>query len=215
MPALETLVVFTVAAVLMNLSPGPSNFYVMARCISQGPRAGLVAAGGLATGALVHVAAATLGVSAIVLASAEAFTVLKWVGAGYLVWLGIQHFRNARRAAQGPLAPQPAKRPSRIFRESALVEILNPKTALFFLALLPQFIDPAVGSVALQSLLLGAIVVVTAVPCDALVAYASGSVARRMAVSPWIARWQERLSGSILIALGAAVAAGEQPEAAR
>ena len=215
MPALETLILFTVAAVLMNLSPGPSNLYVMARSIAQGPRAGLVAAAGLAAGALVHVAAATLGVSAVVMASAEAFTLLKWAGAAYLIWLGVQHWRAARESALAPLAPVPAKPAARIFRESVLVEILNPKTALFFLALLPQFIDPAAGPVATQSLVLGAIVVVTAIPCDALVAFASGAVARRLAVSPWIARWQERVSGTILIGLGLAVAAGDRPEAAR
>lgn len=214
MPTIETLILFTLAAVLMNLSPGPSNLYVMARSISQGPRAGLVAAAGLAAGSLVHVAAATLGVSAIVMASAEAFAVLKWAGAGYLVWLGIQHWRAAGRSFGRPEAAPP--RPmTRILRESVLVEILNPKTALFFLALLPQFIDPAAGPVASQSLLLGAIVVVTAVPCDALVAFASGAVARKLVTHPWIARWQERLSGAILIGLGALVAAGERPEGVR
>jgi len=214
MPSIDTLIIFTIAAVLMNLSPGPSNLYVMARSISQGPRAGLVAAAGLFTGALGHVAAATLGVSAIVMASAEAFTVLKWAGAAYLIWLGVQQFRSAG----GPMAgvgPAPAKPMAKVFRESMLVEILNPKTALFFLALLPQFIDPAAGSVALQSLLLGAIVAVTAIPCDILVAYASGAVARKLSSNPWIGRWQDRVSGAILIGLGALVATGERPEAAQ
>lgn len=213
MPSPEALIVFTIAAVLMNISPGPSNFYVMARSISQGPRAGLVAAAGLGAGALVHVAAATVGVSAIVMASAEAFTMLKWAGAGYLIWLGIQHFRKAGSAAGGIVA-SPPKSAATIFRESALVEILNPKTALFFLALLPQFIDPAAGPVWSQSLVLGAIVVVTALPCDAFVAVASGAVAVRLARSPWIGRWQDRVSGTILIGLGALVATGERPEAA-
>lgn len=214
MPSLDTLIVFTVAAVVLNLSPGPSNLYVMARSMSQGPRAGLVAAAGLFTGALGHVAAATLGLSAIVLASAEAFTVLKWVGAAYLVWLGLQHLVCAG-SALGGVERAPAKPMRRIYRESILVEALNPKTALFFLALLPQFIDPASGSVVMQSLLLGLIVVVTAIPCDVLVAFASGAVARKLSTNPWIARWQDRVSGVILIGLGALVASGERPEAAR
>lgn len=214
MPSPDTLIVFIVAALVLNLSPGPSNLYVMARSISQGPRAGMVAAGGLATGALVHVAAATLGVSAIVMASAEAFTVLKWAGAAYLVWLGIQHWRTAGQSMDG-VVRTPPKAMVRIFRESAVVEMLNPKTALFFLALLPQFIDPTAGPVALQSLLLGAIVVVSAVPCDALVAFASGAVARKLSTNPWIGRWQDRVSGAILIGLGALVASGESPEAAQ
>lgn len=214
MPSLDTLVVFTVAAVLMNLSPGPSNLYIMARSISQGPRAGVVAAAGLFTGSFAHVAAATLGVSAIVLASAEAFMVLKWAGAAYLIWLGIQHFRDAGGSMM-PVGRVPAKSMRKIYRESILVEVLNPKTALFFLALLPQFVDPAAGSVAAQSLILGLIVVFTAIPSDIMIAFASGAVARKLSANPWIARWQDRVSGTILIGLGALVAAGERPETAR
>ncbi|MCR9072104.1 MAG: LysE family translocator [Alphaproteobacteria bacterium] len=214
MPSLDTLVVFTVAAVVLNLSPGPSNLYVMARSMSQGPRAGLVAAAGLFTGALGHVAAAAFGLSAIVLASAEAFVVLKWVGAAYLVWLGLQHLVSAG-SGLGRVEQAPAKPMRHIYRESILVELLNPKTALFFLALLPQFVDPSAGSVAVQSLILGLIVVVTAIPCDVLVAFSAGVVARKLSASPWIARWQDRVSGLILIGLGALVAGGERPEAVR
>ncbi|NQW09917.1 MAG: LysE family translocator [Alphaproteobacteria bacterium] len=211
MPSLETLIVFTIAAMVLNISPGPSNLYVMARSVAQGPRAGVVAAFGLAAGALLHTAAAAFGLSALVMASAEAFTVLKWVGAGYLIWLGISHWRAARTAR--PTIDRPASRPLPvIFRQSALVEVMNPKTALFYLALLPQFVDPAAGSVVTQSLVLGVIATVTAIPCDALVAVASGTVSRRMAASPWIARVQERVSGTLLIGLGGMVALGEQPE---
>lgn len=211
MPSLETLIVFTFAAMVLNISPGPSNLYVMARSVAQGPRAGLVAAVGLAGGALIHTVAAAFGLSALVMASAEAFTALKWVGAAYLIWLGIGHLRAAGAAKLA--LDKPVPRPLRvIFRQSALVELLNPKTALFYLALLPQFVDPAAGSVVLQSLVLGSIATVTAIPCDALVAVASGAVSRRMAESPWIARAQERVSGTILIGLGGAVALGERPE---
>lgn len=211
MPSWETLVLFTAAAVVMNLSPGPSNLYVMARSVAQGPGAGMLAAAGLAVGSLVHVAAAAIGLSALFLASAEAYAALKWIGAGYLVWLGIQHWRAARRSPD-PVSAVPPKPSARIFRESVLVEVLNPKTALFFLALLPQFVDPSAGPIVPQTLLLGLIVTVTALPCDALLAFASGAVARRLARSPWLAQWQERVSGTVLIGLGAWVAASERPE---
>lgn len=214
MPSLDTLIVFTVAAVLMNLSPGPSNLYIMARSVSQGPRAGVVAAAGLFTGSFAHVAAATLGVSAVVLASAEAFTVLKWAGAAYLVWLGIQHFRDSGGIVV-PVGRVPAKSMGKIYRESILVEVLNPKTALFFLALLPQFVDPAAGSVTAQSLILGLIVVFTAIPSDVLIAFASGGVARKLSANPWFARWMDRVSGAVLIGLGGLVAAGEAPGSAK
>ena len=211
MPSVETLIVFTIAAMVLNISPGPSNLYVMARSVAQGPRAGVIAAFGLAGGAMLHTAAAAVGLSALVMASAEAFTTLKWVGAGYLIWLGVSHWRAARTAQVSVERPAPRPLPV-IFRQSVLVEVLNPKTALFYLALLPQFIDPAAGSVVMQSLVLGGIATVTAIPCDALVAVASGSVSRRMAASPWIARAQERVSGTLLIGLGGAVALGERPE---
>ena len=205
MPSFETLLVFTLAALVLNVSPGPSNFYVMSRSIAQGTRYGLIAAVGLASGGLVHVAAAAFGLSALFAASPIAYTVLKLVGAGYLVYLGL---RTLFGPAQGPAAPggQLGKSPRRVWVESALVEILNPKVALFFLAFLPQFADPAAGPLAPQILLLGLIVSVTALPCDCLVALASGRAARLLAESRRFWRWQNRVSGAILIGVGAYVA---------
>ena len=197
----------------MNLSPGPSNFYVMARAISQGSGAGLIAAAGLALGSLVHVGAAALGLSALFAASALAYEILKYAGAAYLIWLGIQAWRQSYHGVvSGPEKENgtPPKPALTILKESALVEILNPKTALFFLAFLPQFADPAAGALTPQILVLGLIVTLTAIPCDALVAFASGSVAHTLRKSPWIQVVQERVSGSILIALGVFVAATER-----
>jgi threonine/homoserine/homoserine lactone efflux protein len=176
MPSLETLLLFTAAALVLNISPGPSNFYVMARSLGQGMRAGLLAACGLALGSLVHVAAAALGLSALFVYSPTAFTLLKLAGAAYLVWLGIRHLRRASGAPTA-LAAAARKSSRRILGESFAVEALNPKTALFFLAFLPQFVDPAAAPVAPQILLLGAIVTVSAMPCDALVAAGAGSLA--------------------------------------
>jgi len=210
MPSVETLLIFTVAALVLNVSPGPSNFFVMACSIAQGPRAGVISAFGLASGAMVHVIAAALGVSVIFSYSAEAYMVLKYAGAAYLIWLGIQQFRTAD-STPDTLADRPSKTARRILRESAMVEILNPKTALFFLALLPQFVDPSVGSVSSQLFILGMITVVTAVPCDLMVAFGSARLARAFLNNPAYRRLMDRLSGGILVTLGLFVATSERP----
>ncbi len=152
--------------------------------------AGVVSAAGLATGSLVHVVAAAYGLSVIFQVSATAYTLLKVAGAAYLIWLGIGYLRR------GPST----------FRESALVEALNPKTALFFLALLPQFVEVAAGPVVPQVLLLGLIVTLTAIPCDLLIAFASGSLAKVLLRRPIYGRIQDWVAGSLLIALGVWVA---------
>lgn len=210
MPSVETLLIFTAAALVLNLSPGPSNFFVMACSIAQGPRAGVVSALGLASGAMVHMAAAALGVSAIFNYSAEAYMVLKYAGAAYLVWLGIQQFRAASAVPDEPVE-RAVKSTRRLLRDGALVEILNPKTALFFLALLPQFVDPAVGSVTVQLLVLGMITVATAIPCDLMVAFGSARLARMFLNNPAYQRTMDRLSGGILVVLGLFVAVSEKP----
>ena len=205
MPSLETLALFTLAALAMNISPGPSNFYVLSRSIAQGRSAGLVAAFGLGLGSLVHVAAAAFGLSAVFQASATAYTLLKLIGAAYLIWLGISTLRAGPERFE-PVAGLKPRGPGRILRESLLVEVLNPKTALFFLAFLPQFADPAAGPLAPQILLLGLIVTVTALPCDALVAVASGSLAEAFRSNDTWRRWLNNLSGGVLIVLGVSVA---------
>jgi threonine/homoserine/homoserine lactone efflux protein len=202
-PTLETLLLFTAAAFAMNAMPGPSNLYVLSRSIAQGAGAGLVAATGLASGALIHAAMTAAGLAAIFAYSPALYGLLKLVGGAYLVWLGIQYLRA--RGGDTPLAAAP-KSLRRIYGESIAVELLNPKTALFFLAFLPQFVEPAAGPIGPQLLLLGAIVAATAVPCDMAVALGAGAVARFIRRNPTVLRWQNRLSGSILIGLGAWVA---------
>jgi len=209
MPSLHSLLLFTAAAAAMNISPGPSNLYVMSRSLSQGPRAGLVAAFGLATGSLFHVTATALGLSVVLRYSPAAYAAVKLVGAAYLIFLGLRLLLS-RGAALTAAAAGNRRSHGRIFRESILVEMLNPKTALFFLAFLPQFADPSAGPLAPQLLLLGAIVTLTAMPCDALVAVAAGAAARTLARRPLYGRLQKWLSGSILVGLGAYVAASER-----
>jgi threonine/homoserine/homoserine lactone efflux protein len=205
MPSLQTLLLFTAAALAMNISPGPSNLYVMSRSLAQGTSAGLVAAAGLAIGSLFHVTVTSLGLAVILQYSPVAFLVMKLAGAGYLVLLGLKMLL-AKSASFSPDALMPKKPLARIFRESAVVEILNPKTALFFLAFLPQFANPKVGPLAPQLLLLGFIVTLTAIPCDALVAVLSGKAADLLRRKPIFQRLQNWISGSVLVALGATIA---------
>ena len=210
MPSIHSLLLFTLAAVAMNISPGPSNLYVMSRSLAQGSRAGLVAALGLATGSLFHVTATALGLSVVLRYSPMLYAAVKMVSAAYLIFLG-GRFLLSKGAALA-VAPSCSRRShGRIFRESILVEMLNPKTALFFLAFLPQFADPSAGHLAPQLLLLGGIVTLTAIPCDAFVALASGAAASTFARRPLYSRLQKWLSGSILVSLGAYVAASERP----
>jgi threonine/homoserine/homoserine lactone efflux protein len=177
----------------------------MSRSLAQGTAAGLVAAGGLASGSLFHVTVTSLGLAVILQYSPLAFTLMKLAGAGYLVFLGAKLLLG-KAAPLDPDALLPRKPLAKIFRESTLVEVLNPKTALFFLAFLPQFADPKIGPLAPQLLLLGVIVTLTAIPCDALVAVLSGKAAALLRRRPIFQRLQNWLSGSILVALGATIA---------
>ncbi len=208
MPPLENLLAFTVAALIMNLSPGPSNLYVMARSISAGVRGGLAAVLGLAVGSLFHVAAAVLGLSALFAYSPLAYTVLKLIGAAYLLYLGIAYLRNASTdtGSQSPLA---AETFGKIFRQSVMVELTNPKTALFFLALLPQFVVPEAGPTAPQFLLLGLIVTVSAIPCDLFVTVFASKTANWLQAHPSAGAIQDRAAGSILTGLGAYILLAE------
>ncbi len=157
---------FLLAALIVAAVPGPGIFYVAARTLSGGKRAGFASTFGTALGGLVHVIGGALGVSAIILASAELFTVLKFAGALYLVWLGIKTFREARNLSQQPVVTAGTQQ---VFREGVLVEALNPKTAAFFLAFIPQFVDPAGGYVALQFITLGLISVALNTLADVVV----------------------------------------------
>jgi threonine/homoserine/homoserine lactone efflux protein len=171
---------FLLAALIVAAVPGPGIFYIAARTLSGGKRAGFASTFGTALGGLVHVMGGALGVSAIILASAELFTVLKFAGALYLIWLGIKTIREARDLAQQPVVPVATQQ---VFREGVLVEALNPKTAAFFLAFIPQFVDPAGGSIALQFIMLGLISVALNTLADVVVvmmaAKARSGLARR------------------------------------
>ncbi|MFL1460957.1 LysE family translocator [Roseococcus sp. DSY-14] len=194
---------FLAAAAALAVSPGPGLFYVAARSLAGGRREGVASSFGTALGGMAHVLAGALGVSALVLASAELFTALKWAGAAYLLWLGWRTLRAARREALA-LAPTPPIGPWRAFREGAVVEALNPKTAAFFLAFLPQFVDPA-GNVAAQFVGLGVVCVALNTLADVVVAFAAGGLRAGAAARPALVRRLREGSGAAIMALGLGV----------
>jgi threonine/homoserine/homoserine lactone efflux protein len=207
MPDASTFALFVAAALVMLIVPGPSVLYIVARSVEGGRTAGFVSVLGVQTGALVHIAFATLGLSAILASSAVAFSVVKWLGAAYLVWLGLRRIFGGEEEEDVAFGPE---RLSRVFSQGVIVNTLNPKTALFFLAFLPQFVDPSRGAAWTQILLLGATFVTLALCSDGLYALLSGTAGgwlRRKMEGADFRRGQRYVSGGVLIALGAVAAA--------
>ena len=208
MPDASTFALFVAAALVLLIVPGPSVLYIVARSVEGGRTAGLVSVLGVQTGALVHIAFATLGLSAILASSAVAFSVVKWLGAAYLVWLGLRRIFGRDEEEDG-VAVGP-ERLSHVFSQGVIVNTLNPKTALFILAFLPQFVDPVRGAVWAQILLLGATFVILALCSDGLYALISGTAGgwlRRKMEGADFRRGQRYVSGGVLVALGAVAAA--------
>ncbi len=208
MPTTETITLFMGAALALNVTPGPSIAYVMSRSFGEGQTAGLVSALGLGTGSLLHAIAATLGLSAVVAYSPMAYAVVKYVGAAYLVYLGVGLVRQ-RTALLVEVVP-PRRSLRRVYWQGVLTEILNPKIALFFLAFLPQFVDPARGSVAGQTLFFGLLFHVTGVPINLLVAVAGSAIAAAFSRNPLLEGIRNCLSGTVLIGLGVRLALSER-----
>jgi threonine/homoserine/homoserine lactone efflux protein len=199
MPDAATLLVFAAAATLIVLIPGPNHIYIAARSVSQGRSAGIASALGVETGTLVHIAAAAFGLSALIASSAAAFDVVRYAGAAYLVFLGVRALlRNGGHEA----GTQDEATRSRAFAEGVVVNLLNPKVALFFLAFLPQFIDPANGSIVLQTLVLGLTMFAIGLAIDLLYALIAGALGGRLRQRAVL----DRVSGGIYIALGAVAA---------
>ena len=205
MPDITEFVLYLAAASLLAVTPGPGIFYVAARSLAGGRAEGIASSLGTALGGLVHVLAGALGISALVLASAALFTALKWVGAAYLVWLGVHTMMAARRNLPGADAA-PALGTRRAFREGVVVEALNPKTAAFFLAFIPQFLDPSAGAVALPFILLGSISVLLNTLADIVVAIGASRIREGAASRPAFIRRLREISGASMIALGAGLA---------
>jgi threonine/homoserine/homoserine lactone efflux protein len=215
MIGLDQWLLFLAVAVLIAVTPGPGIFYVAARTLAAGRGEGIASSVGTGIGGLVHVAAGAVGVSALVLASAEAFTLLKLAGAAYLLWLAWRTMREAGREAGAtlPLAEAvPRLGTRRAFREGVVVEALNPKTAAFFLAFLPQFVDPALAMpVAAQFVLLGLVSVLLNTGVDVVVAFAASRAREGFLTRPMLIRRLRQASGALLCALGAALAFARRP----
>jgi threonine/homoserine/homoserine lactone efflux protein len=202
-----TFLLFLAAASIIALSPGPGIFYVAARTIAGGRTEGLASSFGTGIGGLVHVAAGAIGVSALVMASAEAFTLLKWAGALYLIWLGYKTVREAR--VDFPAAGDTVGS-RRAFREGIMVEALNPKTAAFFLAFLPQFVDPS-GTVWLQFLLLGLISVTLNTAVDVAVVFAAVGARALVLSRPGFLRRLRTGAGLVIASLGVGLLLSRRP----
>lgn len=214
-PGIPHVGAFVVAGMLLNLTPGPDLLYAVTRATAQGPRAGWVAALGTGAGCLVHIALGAFGVAALLAASASAFMLLKLAGAGWLVWLGLRMLlaRPPDRASQS--APDPAERQPgllEVFREAALINALNPKVALFFLAFVPQFVAPQAERPGLAFAMLGAVFVFNGILVTGAVGMAAAAAAARLrahagppswsrAVSG-IGAWLPRAIGALFVALG-------------
>jgi threonine/homoserine/homoserine lactone efflux protein len=200
MPDFPTFPLFLAAALLVAITPGPGIFYVAARTLAGGRNEGLASSVGTGLGGLVHVFAGAFGISALVMASAEAFTLLKIAGALYLIWLGIKTWRGARIVE--PIVETTGAR--RAFREGILVEALNPKTAAFFLAFIPQFVDPFTN-VAQQFIVLGLISVALNTGADVVVTYWAAKARAGLAQRPSLIIKLRQASGAVMCGLGASL----------
>jgi len=205
-----TFLLFLAAACVIALSPGPWIFYVAARTLADGRRAGLASSLGTGLGGLVHVAAGAVGVSALIMASAEAFAVLKIVGALYLIWLGI---KAAREASTDIVAAMGCRSAGKAFRDGIVVEALNPKTAAFFLAFLPQFVDPAVGAVWLQFLVLGLVSVTLNTAVDVIVVITAARARSMARARPALLRRLRMGAGVAIASLGLSLLLARRPAA--
>lgn len=196
-PAPLTFLAFGLIALGMVLTPGPNLIYIISRSITQGPRAGLISLGGVALGFVFYMLSAALGITALVLAVPYAYSALRFAGAAYLAYLAWQALRPGGRS---PFVVKtlPVDRPARLFAMGFLTNALNPKVAVLYLSLLPQFIDPHRGHVLAQSLSLGALQIAISLTVNAMVALAAGSIAAFLATRPTWAKVQRWLMGCVL-----------------
>jgi threonine/homoserine/homoserine lactone efflux protein len=204
LPSHSSLLLFVSAALVLLAIPGPAVFYVTSRSIGHGRSAGLISALGIGVGTLLHVAAAALGLSALLMSSSIAFSAVKYLGAAYLIYLGIQ--KIVREESIAPSEQSAQIQLSRIFGQGIVVNVLNPKTALFFFAFLPQFVDVSRGRVAGQILFLGLLFAVMGVLSDSVWALFAGTLAHALKRNTRWMRTQRYLSGGMLISLGLATA---------
>jgi threonine/homoserine/homoserine lactone efflux protein len=203
-PDASALLLFAAAALALAVVPGPAVLYIVAQSVDQGRAAGFVSALGISVGGLVHVLAATIGLSSLLASSATAFTIVKYAGAVYLIGLGI-HRLLTREVLEDEIARPPRTR-GRLFANGVVVNVLNPKTALFFLAFLPQFVEPGHGAASMQILMLGLLFVLIALCSDCTWALAAGTLGGWLRRSRWYLGVKRWFTGFVFIALGASAA---------
>ena len=214
MPTLDTLRAFFGVSLLLGITPGPDNLFVLVQSAQRGWRAGMAVVVGLCAGLVVHTAAVALGLAALFAASAEAFTVLKYLGAAYLAWLAWQSLRPRPEAMQNAAdpdrAPSPSERPAasawRMVGRGMVMNLTNPKVLIFFLAFLPQFANPALGSVAPQIMLLGVVFMLATLLVFGTIAVFSGTFGTLLLRSARAQRWLNRAAGVVFLGLAVRLA---------
>jgi len=204
MPDWSTVVLFAAAAWILVFTPGPNTLYIIARSVQQGRRAGIVSSLGVEVGTLIHVGAAAFGISALLMSSAVAFSMVKYAGAAYLIYLGIKTLLTREKPAAAEAVEE--KSLSRAFSQAVVVNVLNPKSAIFFFAFLPQFVDAERGAAATQILFFGAIVVVLGFTSGSLYSLLAGSIGNVLRGNLKFLRAQRYFAGSVYLGLGAATA---------
>jgi threonine/homoserine/homoserine lactone efflux protein len=198
----HSYLLFVGASIVLVLVPGPDMIYMLSRCIAQGRKAGLMAAIGFNLGGYAHLMAAVLGLSAVLATSVVAFTVVKWLGAGYLVYLGISVLRSKSAPIELSAQGVPDRAAKTILWQAFLSDVLNPKVAMFFLALLPQFVEPQAPHPTLQILFLGVTVNVIALTGNIALVYLSASVTSALRRNSSVAEWLRKAMGATFVALG-------------
>ncbi len=215
MPDTTQLLMFIAAGWLLNLTPGPDVLYIVSSALKSGVRAGIVAALGIVSGCFVHVFAAALGVGALLATSATAFTVLKWAGAAYLMWMGVKLLLakggGSSIVPAGESAEVVAVNLWRVFRQGFLTNVLNPKVALFFLAFVPQFIAPGTEDKVTAFLLLGLLFNLNSLPINFGYAWLAGWASRRVGAVQRAIHWMDRAAGVMFVGFGLRLAMSENP----
>ena len=210
-PRADTIALFMLSALALNLSPGPSILYILSRCMGQGRRAGIVSVLGLATAAVLQAFAAAFGLSALFVYSPLAFAIVKYCGAAYLVYLGLRGLAaGGLVGAAVAVADAPRRSLRAVYWHGVVTDLLNPKLLIFFFSFLPQFVDPGLGEPGRQILFFGLLFQATALPVNLIVAMAGGSLGNLLARSPFWARVQTWFSSAVLIGLGLRLALAER-----
>lgn len=204
MLSLSTISLFSIAAIILALTPGPDMLYIATRSITQGRGAGIFSALGVHTGVLIHTIAAAFGISALIAESAVAFNIVRYAGAAYLVYLGIRTILN--KAASLEIKVIEHKKLRSVYYQGLITNLFNPKVILFFLAFLPQFADPSKGSIPIQMVTLGCLMIMVTLPIDIAVGLLGGSMGKFLKTSTRMQRISKWFTGSVFISLGISTA---------